>query len=138
MLRVWSNEFPILRDASTWEVQPPTFEMLPDWSLRRRVKGRPAIMKIQNDMDIREQVDPKHCTICRTVSHNRSKCHHENIYTGRSSRTGSVIVVRGIAIYRPSLTGWMLGWTVHIRRIDSLIECGLRLGGVHVITKHIK
>ncbi|PPS00710.1 hypothetical protein GOBAR_AA19952 [Gossypium barbadense] len=86
-LRIWSNEFPILRDVSTWEVQPPTFEMLPDRSLRRRVKGRPAIMKIQNDMDIREQVDPKHCTICRTVSHNRSKCHHENVYTGRSSRS---------------------------------------------------
>ncbi|PPS05065.1 hypothetical protein GOBAR_AA15591 [Gossypium barbadense] len=33
------NEFPVLRDVSTWEVQPHAFEMLPDWSLRRRVKG---------------------------------------------------------------------------------------------------
>ncbi|PPR81685.1 hypothetical protein GOBAR_AA39027 [Gossypium barbadense] len=35
-----------------------------------RVKGRPTITRIRNDMDVREQVDPKRCTICRTVGHN--------------------------------------------------------------------
>ncbi|KAH1047259.1 hypothetical protein J1N35_038043 [Gossypium stocksii] len=86
-LRIWGNEFPVLRDILTWEVQPHAFEMLPDWSLRRRVKGRPTTMRIRNDMDVREQVDPKRCTICRTVGHNRSKCPHRNVYTGQSSRS---------------------------------------------------
>ncbi|PPS03611.1 hypothetical protein GOBAR_AA17045 [Gossypium barbadense] len=45
-LHIWSNEFPVLRDVSTWEVQPPAFKMLPYRSLRRRVKGRPIIMRI--------------------------------------------------------------------------------------------
>ncbi|PPR99822.1 hypothetical protein GOBAR_AA20844 [Gossypium barbadense] len=86
-LRIWGNEFPVLRDVSTWEVQLPVFEMLPDRSLRRRIKGRPTTTRIQNDMDIREQVDPKCCTICRTVGHNRSKCPHRNVYTGQSSQS---------------------------------------------------
>ncbi|XP_016711801.1 uncharacterized protein [Gossypium hirsutum] len=86
-LRIWGNEFPILRDISTWEVQSPAFEMLPDRSLRRRVKGRPTIARIQNDMDVREQVDPKRCTICRTVGQNRSKCPNGNVSTGQSSRS---------------------------------------------------
>ncbi|XP_052874604.1 uncharacterized protein LOC128280483 [Gossypium arboreum] len=30
MLRIWGNELPVLRDISTWEVQSPAFEMLPD------------------------------------------------------------------------------------------------------------
>ncbi|XP_016724705.2 uncharacterized protein [Gossypium hirsutum] len=72
-LRFWGNEIHVLRDISTWEVQSPAFEMFPDRSLRRRVKGRPTITRIRNDMDVREQVDPKRCTICRTVGHNRSK-----------------------------------------------------------------
>ncbi|XP_016755178.1 uncharacterized protein [Gossypium hirsutum] len=29
-LRIWGNEFPVLRDISTWEVQSTAFEMLPD------------------------------------------------------------------------------------------------------------
>ncbi|KAK5846579.1 hypothetical protein PVK06_002872 [Gossypium arboreum] len=81
MLHIWGNEFPVLRDVSTWEVQPPAFEMLPDRSLCRRIKGRPTTTRIWNDMDIREQVDPKCCTICRIVGHNRSKCPHRNVYT---------------------------------------------------------
>ncbi|XP_017613766.1 uncharacterized protein LOC108458881 [Gossypium arboreum] len=52
-LRIWGNEFPVLRDISTWEVQSPAFEMLPDQSLRRRVKGRPTKTRIRNDMDVR-------------------------------------------------------------------------------------
>ncbi|KAK5824082.1 hypothetical protein PVK06_018845 [Gossypium arboreum] len=83
-LCIWGNEFPVLRDISTWEVQSPAFEMLPDRSLRRRVKGRPTIMRIRNDIDVREKVNPKRCIICRTVGHNRSKCPHGNIYTGQS------------------------------------------------------
>ncbi|PPR83393.1 hypothetical protein GOBAR_AA37322 [Gossypium barbadense] len=51
----------------------------------RRVKGRPTITRIRNNMDVREQVDPKRCTICKTVGHNRSKCPHGNVYTGQSS-----------------------------------------------------
>ncbi|XP_017636023.1 uncharacterized protein LOC108478111 [Gossypium arboreum] len=86
-LRIWGNEFPVLRDVSTWEVQPPAFEMLPDRSLRRRIKGRPTTTRIQNDMDIREQVDPKRYTICRIVGHSRSKCPHRNVYTGQSSQS---------------------------------------------------
>ncbi|XP_017622102.1 uncharacterized protein LOC108466276 [Gossypium arboreum] len=86
-LRIWGNEFPVLRDISTWEVQSPAFEMLPDRSLRKRVKGRPTIARIRNDMDVREQVDPKCCTICRTVGQNRSKCPHGNVSTGQSSRS---------------------------------------------------
>ncbi|PPD79166.1 hypothetical protein GOBAR_DD23914 [Gossypium barbadense] len=39
MLRIWGNEFPVLRDVSTWEVQSPAFEMLSYRSLRRKVKG---------------------------------------------------------------------------------------------------
>ncbi|PPR82841.1 hypothetical protein GOBAR_AA37876 [Gossypium barbadense] len=42
MLHIWGNEFPVLRDVSTWEVQPPAFEMLPDRSLRRRIKEQLA------------------------------------------------------------------------------------------------
>ncbi|PPS09234.1 hypothetical protein GOBAR_AA11425 [Gossypium barbadense] len=86
-LRIWGNEFPVLRDISTWEVQSPAFETLPDRSLRKRVKGRPTITRIRNDMDVKRQVEPKCCTICRTVDHNRNKCLHENVYTGQSSRS---------------------------------------------------
>ncbi|PPD80852.1 hypothetical protein GOBAR_DD22203 [Gossypium barbadense] len=45
-LRIWGNEFPVLRDVSTWEVQPPAFKMLPDRSPRKKVKGRPTTMRI--------------------------------------------------------------------------------------------
>ncbi|KAH1081974.1 hypothetical protein J1N35_021735 [Gossypium stocksii] len=84
-LHIWGNKFPVLRDVLTWEVQLSAFKILPDRSLRRRVKGRSITMNIQNDMDIRDQVDLKHCTICKTVGRNRSKCPYENVYTGQSS-----------------------------------------------------
>ncbi|KAH1047787.1 hypothetical protein J1N35_038571 [Gossypium stocksii] len=84
-LRIWGNEFPVLRDVSTWEVQPPEFKMLPDRSLRRRIKGRPTKIRIRNDMDIREEVDPKRCTICITIGHNQSKCPYRNVHTSQSS-----------------------------------------------------
>ncbi|XP_012461500.1 uncharacterized protein LOC105781512 [Gossypium raimondii] len=84
-LRILGNEFSVLRDVSIWEVQPLKFEMLPDRSLHRKVKGRPTTTRIR--MDIREQVYPKHCTICRTVGHNWSKLPHVNVYTGQSSRS---------------------------------------------------
>ncbi|PPS07513.1 hypothetical protein GOBAR_AA13126 [Gossypium barbadense] len=86
-LRIWVNKFPVLRDISTWEVQSLALEMLPTRSLRRRVKGRTTITRIRNDMDVREQVDPKRCTICRTIGHNWSKCPHRNVYTGQYSRS---------------------------------------------------
>ncbi|KAA3474057.1 serine/threonine-protein phosphatase 7 long form-like protein [Gossypium australe] len=38
-LRIWGNEFPIMPDVSNWEVPLPTFEMVPDRSLRRHPKG---------------------------------------------------------------------------------------------------
>ncbi|MFQ6633748.1 hypothetical protein Gotur_012252 [Gossypium turneri] len=53
-LRIWGNEFPVMPDVSSWEVPPPTIEMVPDHSLRRHLKGRPQSTRIQNDMDIRE------------------------------------------------------------------------------------
>ncbi|PPR88816.1 hypothetical protein GOBAR_AA31869 [Gossypium barbadense] len=86
-LHIWGNEFPVLRDVSTWEVQPPAFEMFLDRSLRKKVNGLLTMMRIQNEMDIREEADPKRCTICRIVGHNRSKCLHGNVYTSQSSRS---------------------------------------------------
>ncbi|PPD83978.1 hypothetical protein GOBAR_DD19093 [Gossypium barbadense] len=66
-------------NLNKWKVQSPAFEMFSDRSLRRKVKGR-MIMRIQNDMDIRKELDPKCCIICRTT-----KCPHGNAYNGQSS-----------------------------------------------------
>ncbi|PPE01164.1 hypothetical protein GOBAR_DD01807 [Gossypium barbadense] len=39
-LRIWGNQFPILRDFSTWEVPLLTFEFVPNKGLRKKSKSR--------------------------------------------------------------------------------------------------
>ncbi|KAK5770973.1 hypothetical protein PVK06_047138 [Gossypium arboreum] len=87
-LRIWGNEFPVLRDVLTWEVPPPKFELIPDKRLRRKPKGQPQVTQIHNDMDIWEPLGQKHCGIYRTVDHNQNKCPYQNYHPGRSSKLG--------------------------------------------------
>ncbi|PPD67627.1 hypothetical protein GOBAR_DD35497 [Gossypium barbadense] len=64
------------------EVPPVAFEMLPDHSLRRHLKGRPHITRIHGDMDVRKTGEPKHCGVCRTSGHKRPTCLHRDYCTG--------------------------------------------------------
>ncbi|PPR97248.1 hypothetical protein GOBAR_AA23418 [Gossypium barbadense] len=63
-LRIWRNEFLVMSNISNWEVPLPVFEMLPDRSLRRHLKGQPHMTRIRGDMDVRETSEPKHCRVC--------------------------------------------------------------------------
>ncbi|KAH1131567.1 hypothetical protein J1N35_002945 [Gossypium stocksii] len=63
-LRIWGNEFPVMPDVSNWKVPSPAFEMVPDRSLRRHLKGQPQSTRIRNDVDVRETGEPKLCTVC--------------------------------------------------------------------------
>ncbi|PPD76793.1 hypothetical protein GOBAR_DD26285 [Gossypium barbadense] len=85
-LRIWGNEFPVIRDVSNWEVPPPALEMVPDSSLCRHLKDRPQSTRTRNDMDVRETGEPKLCTVCRTSRLNRSTCSHCVYVSGQSSR----------------------------------------------------
>ncbi|PPD93960.1 hypothetical protein GOBAR_DD09011 [Gossypium barbadense] len=58
------------------KVPPPIFEVLPDCSLHRHPKGQLHMMRIRDDIDVRETNKPKHCGVCRTSVHNRSTCPH--------------------------------------------------------------
>ncbi|PPE01577.1 hypothetical protein GOBAR_DD01364 [Gossypium barbadense] len=74
-------------------------------------------MRIRNDMDIREQVDPKRCIICRTVGHNGSKCPHGNVYTGQSSRLATLILKMGLKQAKQLEAGH-----VHVKKIKDAMK----------------
>ncbi|KAL1147657.1 hypothetical protein V6Z11_A10G070200 [Gossypium hirsutum] len=89
-LRIWGNKFPVMPNVLNWEVPPPTFEMVPDCSLRRHSKDRPQSTRIQNYMDVRETGEPKLCTVCRTSRHNRSTCPLRVYVSSQSSRNAGL------------------------------------------------
>ncbi|PPS09638.1 hypothetical protein GOBAR_AA11006 [Gossypium barbadense] len=89
-LCIWGNKFLIMSDVSNWEVPPPAFEMVPDRSLCRHLKGRPQSTRIRNDMDVRKTSEPKPCTVCRTSGHNRSACPHRVYVSGQLSRNAGL------------------------------------------------
>ncbi|KAK5825028.1 hypothetical protein PVK06_019830 [Gossypium arboreum] len=66
---------------------PSTFELVLDRNLNRKPKGHSHVIRIRNDMDIRETVDIKHCGVCKLTSHNQKKYPHRNYHPDELSRS---------------------------------------------------
>ena len=54
--------------------------------MQRARHGRPRSTRIRTEMDMREQGQPKRCSLCKSVGHTRRACPNRGSTSGGSSQ----------------------------------------------------